>query len=475
MKKVLIGLSLIIIIPILLLVIALSSLNKIVTEEFMVKQLESNLNVRAEIKKINISLLSAVSSITVDGLKLSRRDSIADNATPLSDRKPLEGALIAVENFDFQLNFIAILSGEIQLKKLLLKNPNIQITLFENGSNNLSSLFLPPKIVEGKPNEKLGKEEEVVKEESKEGQEEEEDKRPFSIKEIPLSANLKEIGVQGGVVNIVVQKTKQKMNIESLNLIINTIDIIPDDLKNHNSVNVDFNFILKVISLVNQEEKAKLILKSVAKVAPFIPETGTVNPIVNYKMILVKDSFIEGSAIFDALSNSMPVLKNAGIEPKGITDKAIVISDVPCEVQYSAGNVKFLNDINVPTKNYDLELSKGSSITIPNSQHTFNAALKLSKEESDKSLANVQKMKTEKAEMAQLADSILAKVTKDDRLYIPFKSSGDLNNPSVTVDIELPSLMDSVKGMIQNKVGEELKKQLDGKVPGGGDLIKKIF
>ncbi len=469
MKKIFIFLGLIFLVPILLLFLALSAVNKIVTDEFIVTQLERNMNLRAEIKKIDVSLFSAISSIHLEGLKLNHRDKYADDAIPLKDRPPLQTALISMENFEFELNFLAILKGEVQLKKLLLLDPDINLVLYEKGGNNLSSLFLPPKIVEGKPNDP---EKEIAKESEDTV---EEDPTPFSIKSIPVSANLKEIGIKSGNINILVKKTAQKLNIQSLNLLINSIDIVPDDLKNHNSVTVDFNFILKVISTEAKAERASLLFKSNAKVSPFVVETGFVNPAITYKMTFQKDSYLEGLAIFESITNSVPLLKNAGIEPKGLNGKSTLTKDTTAEILYSAGKVKFLQDVTFETKNYDLELLKGSDIIIPTSSHTFTANLKLSREESDKSLAGVTKIKSEKPEMAPLVDGILSKVTKENRLFIPFRSTGNLNNPEVTVDLELPSLLDSVKGMIIDKASEELQKQLKDKLPGGGDLLKKIF
>ena len=470
MKKIIAGIGLAIVIPILLLIIALVSLNKIITEEFIVSQLERNMNLRAEVKKINISIFSAISGITVEGLKLSKRDSNADNAIPLNERKLIEKALISMDSFDFQLNFLAIVKGEIQLKKLILKNPMINMIMYDNGGNNLSSLFLPPKIVEGKSIEKVENKEEIVQKKS-----EDEDDRPLSVKDLPLSANLKEIGIQSGIINLEVQKTRQRLNIDSLNLVINSIDIVPDDLKNHNSIKADFNFILKIVSIESKDEKAKLIFKSNAIVSPFIPETGLINPVINYKLTIIKDSYLEGMAIFEGITNSIPLLKNAGIEPKGLTEKAILQNDVETEVQYSNGKIKILKDSEFKTKNFDLEIKKDSSITISTNQHEFLSALTLSKSESDKSLENLKKFKLNKPESSEIIDAILSKILKEDRLYLPFKSTGNISNPDIVVNLEIPSIMDSIKGVILNKVGDELQKQLNKNLPGAGDIIKKLF
>jgi hypothetical protein len=65
---------------------------------------------------------------------------------------------------------------------------------------------------------------------------------------------------QTGILILEVQKTRQKLSIDSLNLVINSIDIVPEDLKNHNSIRADFNFVLKILSIESKDEKAKLII-----------------------------------------------------------------------------------------------------------------------------------------------------------------------------------------------------------------------
>jgi hypothetical protein len=87
----------------------------------------------------------------------------------------------------------------------------------------------------------------------------------------------------------------------------------------------------------------------------------------------------------------------------------------------------------------------------------------------------LKKIKIDKPESAEIIDSILSKILKDDRLYLPFKSSGNLDNPNIVMNLEIPSLLDSIKDAILNKAGDELQKQLNKNLPGAGDVIKKLF
>ncbi|HMY45795.1 MAG TPA: AsmA domain protein, partial [Leptospiraceae bacterium] len=49
------------------------ALKVVLNENFLVQQIESNLNVRAEVRKLNVSLFSAMSSVELEGVSLGAR------------------------------------------------------------------------------------------------------------------------------------------------------------------------------------------------------------------------------------------------------------------------------------------------------------------------------------------------------------------------------------------------------------------
>ena len=86
MKKILISISIFLGLILTVLIAGLLSISSIVTPDFIVSQIESSLNTRADLKKVNISLFSAMSSIELEGLSLHERDQFADNANLLAER-----------------------------------------------------------------------------------------------------------------------------------------------------------------------------------------------------------------------------------------------------------------------------------------------------------------------------------------------------------------------------------------------------
>ncbi|HMU85734.1 MAG TPA: AsmA domain protein, partial [Leptospiraceae bacterium] len=162
------------------------ALKVVLNENFLVQQIESNLNVRAEVRKLNVSLFSAMSSVELEGVSLGARDSFANQGTPLSERPPMKGSVVTIGKIDLKFSLLPLLRRKFELNRFMLSSPVVSMTLFANGGNSLKPLFQKPLIVGRKPNPALAEKpaETAAKEEEK----------PFSAKDLPISADLREIG-----------------------------------------------------------------------------------------------------------------------------------------------------------------------------------------------------------------------------------------------------------------------------------------
>lgn len=463
MKKILIGISFILGLLLAVLITGLLSISSIVTPDFIVKQVESSLNVRADLKKVNINLFSVFSSVELEGLSLHNRDSFADNAVLLAERTGSTSPTLSVKKVDLKLNFLAILRRNFELKNFTLVEPAVTVILKDNG-NNLSHLFRKPKLVEGKPNPSL--------EEKEEPQAEETSDKPFSIKTLPISTNIGKVGIENGTIDIFVQKTLQKVSLKNVKLLLTDIDINPEDLEKHNSIRLTANVNLSVLNSGGQETALFKIISN-GLIVPFVPATGLVNPSVNYHLTLQKGSYLDGLSILDALSGNLPALANAGIKLEGLSKKADLMKDVELDINYMSGKVTFLSPVAFPTPNFDLTLEKGSWIHINTNEHSFTGGILASKIESEKAISKIdiaikEKLKLENPTEAR--NKILGKLVKEDRMYLPFTSSGNIKSPSVQLQIELPSILDLAKNAIGDKIQDELNKKIPG---GAGDAINK--
>ncbi|MCW7490143.1 AsmA family protein [Leptospira meyeri] len=480
MKKIGYGIGAVIAVILLIVIIALVFAGSLITPSFLVKQIESSINVRAHVESVNISLFNVLSGIEIEGIILAPRDEVANKGTPLDERKSKPKGLIQLGKAEIKISFLALLTKTLKVNKILLKQPEISLTMNEDGGNNLTSLFKTPKVVDGEKNPALSAE--ALAEKKKEAEEEAKEKAsappsgPFSIKDIPIAIKMGLVGIQEGNIRVNMRKTGQQIQIQKLDLELKDIDIDGSDLESHNNVNVNFDADITIIGR-NKKEAAKFLLETEGKVTPFVVKSGLVNPKVNYEVTMKEDSFVSGFAAFDAIAGELPALNQAGLKLDKLKEKAALKKDVSFHVEYSNGKVTFLDEPTFPTKNYDLQITKGSYIVTTTNYHEMKMGMLYDEEESRKSLASVDE-KIKQATKGQgdpkaFRNKIVGNLIKDERLFIPFRTYGDIRNPNVELGVGLGTLTDliggAVKEVIKGKASDALKK-----IPGAGNALKGL-
>ncbi|MEM7179806.1 MAG: AsmA family protein [Spirochaetota bacterium] len=454
-------------------------LSSLVTENFLVQQIESTFNCRAEIRKVNLSLFSIFSSLVVEDIKLAPRDLVADKGTALKDREPIKDYQIGIKKIELQLSLLPLLEKRFELKKFLIHEPEVSMVLYKNGDNNLASLLQTPKVVDGKLNPALEEKQKSSSDKEKEtdpsGKESDKDKEEkFSIKKLPLSAKLERIGISKGTVRVLVEETSQKLLLANWTIMISFIDINPQDLKNHNSVDLSSSFALSVKG--KSGESAKILFGTEGKVVPFTVETGYVNPVVNYNAYLKKGTYIAASTIADALKSQIPLFQELKMAPKSLEQEVTLQKDVHFKMQYSHGTITLKEKVELPFGAYDFRFQAESWLQITNNAHFFNSAIVFSKDESQKVTTAVdafiaKNAKDPNIDKKAIRDKLLATVVKDARLFLEFKSKGNLASPDLELLSNIPSFSELLQGVVldvlKNKLGDEIKK----KIPGGLDKL----
>lgn len=477
-KKLLIGIVIFLLVIIFALLGGLYYLKSLLNPSFVVENLESNLNTRAELSELEINLFSILSSIELKGLKLAYRDEIADKGIPLEEREPLKNPLIQLDTVKIGLSIPALISKKIAISEIMVYNPSISLVLFENGGNNLSIMFRPPVLVKGQPNpalssevlEKRKKEEEELK---KSKQDSMEPKEPFSIHSIPLDLALEKAGIESGNLNINVQKTNQIIKIKGLDFLIKNLDIRPQDLANHNSLDLFFNFELDVIGEGNKESAA-FYLTSKGKIQPFVVETGQINPNINYSLTVKKPSYISGFALFDVLAGNHPTLRNFNIKMDKLAQKAELQKDITTNINYNNGRLTFLDSPEFLTSNYSLKINQNTWIQITNNTHQMKGVVLATEEESKRVVQGLDQFLNSRLkgqDTTEIRKQILDKLLDKDRVAIPFSSSGNLKSPTVNLDLSLPSLTDLGKSAAKKAISDAIDKKVPGEAK---DALKKF-
>jgi len=478
MKKLVIGISIFLVGLVAILVTGLFLVGKVVTPEFLVSTIESSINVRANVEKININLLSLFSSIEVEGIGLGKRDEVANKGIPLAERQDKFSPVLGLGKVELKLSIGPLLSGKFSLQKLLLIEPKVNLVLFSDGGNNLTPFFKPPLVVNGQPNPALSPEAlaERKKEEEEAKSEVEEPSKPFHIRDLPVAIQVGTVGVKNGSVTVLMKKSGQTIYLNSLDFIISDLDIDGKDLASHNKLDLDLDVNL-LIKDKTGKDSTELLLETSGTINPFVVATGAINPSVEYKITMLKGSFLSGLAAFDAASGEMPMMKSAGLKMDKLNEKATLEKDVQFKVKYGNGRVTFLDSPTFPSKNYDLTIQKESYIQLTDNTHEWKLGVLYEKEESTKSISNVDKQIQDatkgQGDPKEIRNKLLGNLVQDGRIQLPMKTYGDIRNPSVELGVQLGSLTDliggAVSGAIKGKVGEELKK-----IP-GSDALKKLF
>ncbi len=459
-----------------------------IDNNFMVKQLESNINARAELKKVQVGLFSLMPSLSCENLALNQRDPFANEGKPMNERPALKSPLISASRIDFTANLLPLLSKRFELQNFVVSEPRINMTLYDNGENNISPLFKIPAIVNGRANPVLDKKRKAASEIKTAPPKT--DKAAFSVHDLPLSAQVNRMGLAQGRIDILVQKTKQRFQMSDLDLIIGNIDIDPKDLANHNRAALQFDTNVSISGQDNQEH-AKLMLTSSAAIEPFDPKTGLINPGIVYTLRLRQGSFISSLIALDQYQKSLSELSRIGLNLETLTRKAELSKNTETAIAYKNGRVAFVQDLSFPTQHYDFNLRKDSWVNIIDNSHKFDGQLLLSIEASAKALADVDQFIEKQAASAakrkvvidtkKVRDQLLQGLVKDERIVLGFSSTGHIRRPVVQLSATPPSLdsvlkevvKDSVKGMIMEKLDDP--KISDDFSPEQKDAAKKML
>lgn len=443
--------------------------SSLLTEEFVVEQIESTFNLRAELKELNVGLFSGA-SVELRGVALGPRDSIANQGKPLGERPPMKNKVISAESLELSLQLMPLLDKQLVVEKFIFEKPEVNLAMRANGTNNLGGLFKTPRVVGGKRNPALDEKPAAASNSNE----------PFRAADLGIAGNLERVGLNNGTLNLRLA-SGDRLKFKNLDLFLTDIVVDPADLINRNSAYLDLDTDVFVTSRHTGKEVAQFLLRSEGKIQPFDPKTGEVALNVRYDLTMKESSFMTGFAVMDQLAGKLPDLKKAGVDMAEIAKKAELIRDVQIDLEYGRGLVKILNDPTFPTRHYDLALLKGSTIKLGDSTHRFKGSVLASENETNKAFKNLDKeieraLKGTKVDPVELRNKALTKIIKDGRIHLDFTSVGAIVNPNVDLLVNLPQLSDIIKSaggdILKGKLDAEINKIIPG---GAGKEGKKLI
>lgn len=450
-------------------------------KNIIVEQVEANTNARFELEDISIGLFAFKPYLELNKVKFGQRDKYADDKVHIDERPKMENEIVSIENIELKANLFPLLHKKFELNKFIISEPKMKLTIGKKGENNLSQLMKSTGSADGSSyDEQENQEAEKTAEESSTSEtSSEKPAKEFNAKDVPIAAELNQIGIEKGEIDILFKATDQKFLISDLYIVISQIDFDPKNLEQHNKAHIKIDTDL-LISNKDGKEQAKLILRSHADIRPMDPKTGKIEPEALYDLTINEGSFLVALVAMEKVKSSLSTLDQMGLDLSLLSKKAVVKKDANTKIRYKEGKISFEEELKVETGDYDITIQKDGWFNVLNNQHSFKGNLLVSKSESDKLLKNVDsyideqisKAKGVKIDKAQVKKDLLSGIVKDGRVSIDFSSKGDISDPDVKVTVLPPSLTKIIQkqagSIIEDKAKEEGEKQ-------GKKLLKSLF
>ena len=173
-------------------------------------------------------------------------------------------------------------------------------------------------------------------------------------------------------------------------------------------------------------------------------------------------SSVSSSGILEGLKSSLSGFSDAGFDIDILSDKLTLDADLEIKTLFVDGKISFLKDLNLKALDYDLSLTKESWFNIEDNSHQFQGMFLLSEDRSKEIFKDIDNIIDEETSPAidngytvdknEIKDKLLEGMVKDDRIYVKFTSTGNINDPEFTLSSSPESLEKIVEGAVKEAI-----------------------
>jgi len=282
-------------------------------------------------------------------VKLGKRDKYADDKVHIDERPKMENEIVSIENIELKANLFPLLHKKFELDKFIISEPKMKLSIGKKGDNNLS-----PLLKSTKDQDYSSQDDEIEAEAAEDSAEEtaaaetnsDEPAKEFNAKDVPIAAELNQIGIEKGEIDIFFKTTEQRFLISDLYVVISQIDFDPKNLEQHNKAHIKIDTDL-LISNKDNKEQAKLILRSHADIRPMNPKTGKIEPEALYDLTINEGSFLVALVAMEKVRSSLSTLDQMGLDMSLLSKKAVVKKDANTKIRYKEGKISFEEELKV--------------------------------------------------------------------------------------------------------------------------------
>jgi hypothetical protein len=432
--------------------------------EVLVALIESEKNCRVDIGDCNVSILHQPAHVIMKGVTFLPRDSFAENATPLSERPPIEigTTYIRCPQVVLKVRLWDLLVRRLQVNELDLREPEVGFTLLRGGGNSLKPLFASLKKkaddidgikAGGGKNGKGDKPDPdgtpgvAAADGGAAAANEPLEKKPFHVSELPLQSTLRLAHLNGGVLKMMVEKSGAVIEVKIHELAFSDIDVNPYDLEAGNTAVMNLDCTVAVDDPARNLRFTEMHVGIGGGITPFDAATGHLNPDMKYDVIFHQGSYVQSMPLMEKLGNSMDELQKIGLKLEELGQKEVLREDRQARVGYRDKRIRLLDELVLPFDNYQLTLAKQSWLETGDSEHEFRGNMLIARELTAKALDGVEEYVRGRVgdNVADVARKLVDPILEENQISLDFRSKGALGKPNIKIDNPLTDIKDSLR------------------------------
>lgn len=404
------------------------------TKNYLTEKVEKSFNCRFEIGDIDLSLWSPTATIALSEVKFAPRDSYANDRTPHDDRTPLESSKVSVEKLEIKVSMIDILFRNLNVESLRLEEFKAELTLYDNGRNDIEPLFAKPKDSE--------------KDERDEG-------ITFNVlSSSDLVAHLREFSLVDAELEVNIQASDLKVMVSQLNVdMLEEFELNVKDLASMAPAKFGFRSRVDLHSGDQSTHYGMVEFDGAIEGSVFSPENGDLDPNLELKLKIGDRSHLKKIPVIQKVADaflgirSIPFLQDG--DRKAWPETYLFEGDKVFHSKFHKNTYTIESALAVDAGSWTLALQPGSYFSTNDSQHQFDYKLYASTELSKKVDSLVAtRIKSLPGKLGTIAGKEIQRlVDADGRFALDFRTTGSLSSPNVELVSKLPNLGNIKEGI----------------------------
>jgi len=437
-KKRLIKIAAVLLVLVFVTVLGLGLLVKsFVTKEWLIEQIEQEINSEVLIGEMAISVLSIPANITLREVELRAK------GEELTDKAPVQ-----IGELSLSLGLWELLHKNINVTNITIRDAKITNVYHEDGTTSLQKLFDSPGNKKRKQAHK-----DKVKQEGFNAHEHEE-----------IVTTLGGLNIENARLELILEGMGMELVCDDLDIELSAIKVDPKQLSAVNDAKLKMSAHVRINSSKG-EHYGDLYMDGVSDVLIFNPDTGEVEPEVRGEFNLADESWLSAQIpVITRAWDSLSVLRKVGIKVAALPSKATFGRSQSISAHYHQGEIAVEKPLSIWLGDWEFAVLEGGWIDTKTDQHRARGELLASQGASKtmKSLIfGVVGMLPQKIRET-VAEDVERDMFRDERLLVKIKSSGYFSDPKVRTDGKVVDVSESAKEELKEIYKQKAEDLLEG-------------